>query len=464
MFRVLLFFLCIGAIQPIVAQNAMASAMQEYTSMDIVSSNCACQNEQVIINDHAVEGYSDKYSYAPGEIVKIFAHTKFARLTVSFNKMAQIDTILKVIPRVCAQQQNYTNCSFMYGCNWQPSLYFKLSEDLAQGLYYFKLMSNKKTFTIPIVIYSTKAQHKLLVIASTNTWTAYNEWGGASFYKFLNANSCELKITTLVSTQRPNNINPINKYPEAHLVSSERLFLNWLDAHQYGYDIISDEEFDADSSILNHYKVVVLNSHSEYWTSEMYNHLEAFVNRGGSVLSMGANQVCWKVVKTATQLECMKFGDSHTLNADLGGKWRDLGRAESGILGVEFSKEGLGTYAPYQIVQSDHWVFRGTGLMNGDTVGVTSLTGRLGIGASGHETDKRTALSPVNTIVLAKGWNASKRDTTDYGSGGAEMSIYEHPAGGAVFSVGSISFNGALMQDKKLSLVTKNVLDNFLAR
>ncbi|MEI6312967.1 MAG: N,N-dimethylformamidase beta subunit family domain-containing protein [Bacteroidota bacterium] len=464
MFRVLIFFIGFSIYTPLVAQNAMASAVQEYSSMDIVSPTCACQNEQLIINDHAVEGYTDKYSYAAGEIVKLYAHTKFARLSVSFSKMAQVDTILKVIPRVCAKQQNYTNCSFMYGCHWEPSLYFKLSEDLSPGLYYFKLISNKKTFTVPIVIYSKKAANKLLVIASTNTWTAYNDWGGASFYKFLNANSCQLKIATLVSTQRPNNINQLSIYPEAHLVSSERLFLNWLEVNQYGYDLISDEELDADSSILKNYKVVVINSHGEYYTRAMYDHIQGFVEAGGSLLSMGANQVYWKVVKTADQLECMKFGDQHSLNTDVGGKWRDLGRAESGLLGVEFSKEGLATYAPYQIMQSDHWVFKGTGLKNGDTVGIASKTGRLGLGASGHETDKMTSFSPINTVLLAKGQNISAKDSTDYGVGGAEMTFYEHPAGGAVFSVGSISFNGALMLDKKLSLVTKNVLDNFLVR
>jgi hypothetical protein len=53
---------------------------------------------------------------------------------------------------------------------------------------------------------------------------------------------------------------------------------------------------------------------------------------------------------------------------------------------------------------------------------------------------------------------------TDFGAGGAEMTLYEHPSGGAVFSAGSISYIGSLALDRSISKITKNVLDNFLRR
>ena len=44
------------------------------------------------------------------------------------------------------------------------------------------------------------------------------------------------------------------------------------------------------------------------------------------------------------------------------------------------------------------------------------------------------------------------------------MTYYEHPAGGGVFSAGSLSFGGSLVVDAVLQQVVRNVLDEFLAR
>ena len=160
----------------------------------------------------------------------------------------------------------------------------------------------------------------------------------------------------------------------------------------------------------------------------------------------------------------MKLGNEHTLQNGKGGKWRTLSRPESSVLGVEFSNVGFNTYAPYKIISDTNWVFKGTDLKNGDLIGDKSITGKNLVGASGHETDKMTSFSPPNIILLAKGQNPTKEGDTDFGNGGADMTIYEHPAGGAVFATGSISYNGSLIIDKNISLITKNVLDNFLKR
>ena len=62
--------------------------------------------------------------------------------------------------------------------------------------------------------------------------------------------------------------------------------------------------------------------------------------------------------------------------------------------------------------------------------------------------------SPAGTVLLAKGLNPD--------NGGAEMTYYELPRGGAVFSVGSITFPTALFLDQPCSRITSNVLKKFL--
>jgi hypothetical protein len=127
--------------------------------------------------------------------------------------------------------------------------------------------------------------------------------------------------------------------------------------------------------------------------------------------------------------------------------------SEAGLLGVVCTADGIMTAAPYRVIDSAHWVFEGTGLKDGDLFGETTLHERIPGGASGHETDKRSPSSPKGTILLAKGVNPD--------DGGAEIVLHETPGGGAVFSVGSITWVSGLFTDTRISAITRTVLTRF---
>src|SRR5262249_29611280 len=124
--------------------------------------------------------------------------------------------------------------------------------------------------------------------------------------------------------------------------------------------------------------------------------------------------------------------------------------SEANLLGVVCSAAGLMTAAPYRVVHASHWIFEGTGLRNGDLFGDQSWPARVSGGASGQETENRGASSPANTVLLAKGTNADE--------GGAEIVYHQPLSGGAVFSVGSITWIPTLFPDERVSRITRNVL------
>ena len=130
--------------------------------------------------------------------------------------------------------------------------------------------------------------------------------------------------------------------------------------------------------------------------------------------------------------------------------------SEANLLGVVCSETGIMTGAPYRVIDESHWLFAGTGLRNGDLFGRESQHERIPGGASGHETDKRSASSPANTLLLAKGTNRDE--------GGAEIVYYSTDSGGEVFSTGSISYVASLLVDKNISRITANVLSRFLTK
>lgn len=105
-------------------------------------------------------------------------------------------------------------------------------------------------------------------------------------------------------------------------------------------------------------------------------------------------------------------------------------------------------------------------------------------GSSGDEIDRFDLAngSPEETVVLATStghsdfYQLAGEDVlaSRAGLGGttcdlvrSDMTLLENPAGGAVFSVGSICFTGALSHDNyhnNVSTVVDNVLKNFLGR
>lgn len=209
--------------------------------------------------------------------------------------------------------------------------------------------------------------------------------------------------------------------------------------------------------------MVILSVHPEYWSHRMFARLKGWVHRrGGRLMYLGGNGInCEVELPDAASMRCKNepFADATVPGTDRRYEsrfHRTTGESEASLLGVVFSDAGIMTAAPYRVLDASHWAFAGTGLREGDTFGAPSLHERIPGGASGHETDKRSASSPSDTAVLAKGLNPD--------DGGAEMAYYETESGGAVFSVGSITYPASLLVDDAVSRITANVLARFLSR
>ena len=70
--------------------------------------------------------------------------------------------------------------------------------------------------------------------------------------------------------------------------------------------------------------------------------------------------------------------------------------------------------------------------------------------------------TPAGTVLLARGTNDGAPTEPGQETGGAEMVTYETALGGAVFSVGSITYPCSLLVDRHISAVTDNVVKRFL--
>ncbi len=368
------------------------------------------------------------------------------------------------------------------------------------GLYYLEAEteSGSEFFSFPWIVAPATPSAKIAVIAATNDWNAYNNFGGRSNYvnatglpaePAVNARQDLIRYadTTFgewkakdeeykpLSFERPelgSNIpkgtevtDPIRGRLTCGQAPAEWRLLGWLEQEGFDYDLYSEHQLHTGVLDLDQYKVVINSVHPEYWSKEMYFRIKDWVQqRGGRFMYLGGNGLNCEIVFLDEGTMWVKsyqpseggsigFADPET------GEWKESRfhrsvESEGNLTGLVTTDTGIMTSAPYKVLKDDHWVYEGTGLKNGDIFGKESLHERVMGGASGHETDKLSAYAPKETVHLAKGLNID--------DGGADMVVYELENGGKVFSVGSITWVASLFPDPYVPKITRNVIERFL--
>ena len=424
-----------------------------------------CEDEPLIeLSTESIEGYLEHNSYFPGDTINLYISSvdpiielKFVEQNVK-PKVILIDTLRN------GQVQKYNQYSYRDGCDWEVSHKLVLSDTIQGGYKSILLTNSAGNFRIPVLVKS-KSKSEILCVASTNTWQAYNLWGGASFYKYHIEESCPNKrpYADLVSFHRPFGVG--SRRCTGHLFNAELGLTHWLEEKNLAFDVVADMDIHNNPELMKNYKMVFLNTHSEYWTKEAFDGLEEYLNQGGNLCYLGGNGIYLKVtINDKNQIECQKTNADHKMDGSPGGHWRNekLNRNEASVLGNAYTAIGYNTYTPYMVINGDHWLFEGTELKKGDLFG-ESLNKKY---ASGHETDKINEHSPKNVVLLARGLNQEaihelgKPDAAR--NGGADMVYYDHPGGGAVFSSGSITSSCSMLVDPAMSKIIENLVEKMV--
>jgi hypothetical protein len=201
-------------------------------------------------------------------------------------------------------------------------------------------------------------------------------------------------------------------------------FLKWVRETRRTPEFLSDDDLEAMPSgdvLRGLYDLVVFPGHNEYMTQESYDVIRRFRDLGGRLMFLSANVFFWKVDKRGNSMRRVNL-------------WRNLGRPESALIGVQYKANDDGSrQRPFTVLRTADapWLWQGTGLTDGAPLGDT-------IGGYGIEIDARTRHSPPGTIVLAQIPDIFGKGLT------AEMTYYETAAGARVFAAGALDFGGTV--------------------
>lgn len=273
----------------------------------------------------------------------------------------------------------------------------------------------------------------------------------------------------------------------------------WLEHEGIGYDVITDEDLHNHGlALLRRYRTVITGTHPEYHSTEMLDAIQGFLDRGGRLMYLGGNGFYWRISFSPHQpgvIECRRSEAGirpwepgpgqfhHAFTGEYGGLWRRNGRSSGDLVGVVMSSQGFDVSEPYMLneaVQNPRvaFIFDGIEATPGRPFGAFGLSGG---GAAGLEIDRADAAlgTPSHALVLGStqkhtdiylttpedlldptpDWTGTQTDLVR-----ADLTFMETKGGGAVLSVGSIAWGGAMAwngYDNEVARLTRNVLRRF---
>ena len=430
-----------------------------------------------MLDEEAIEGYASSTSVPQGGVINFNISTDASKYNIEIYRIGEKDLLMKRIKDLPGMLQEMPPDSYMKGCGWKVSYKLKVPENWKSGFYIAKLITKKGGNRAIIFVVRQKdpgVNSKIAVVLPFNTFQAYNNYGGKSIYSHNSTNSIKAHK---VSFKRPYAGSGTGKF-----YLRINTFMAWLEKAGYKAEYISTVDLDSTPQLLDNYNLVLFLGHSEYWSKEMRDNMEFFIYNGGSVGFLTGNTCWWQIrlEDDKSSLVCYKDYKLDPLlgrdNARVTNRWHQfpLFRSACSLVGEAFEYGSILGYLNrrresfpsrenddgFTIINSDHWLFGGTGLKDGDLLGTKS-------GLLAYETDGAKLIwegekpvvsfdtgTPLSYMLL--GYH--KEEGRNLGT----MGIYSRN-GGIVFAAGAINWCRALGYNKDVQKITKNFIETALA-
>jgi hypothetical protein len=341
-------------------------------------------------------------------------------------------------------------------CHWLPTLRLLVPASWMSGLY-LAILTNAGHYQngVPFVVRADASTSALLYVQPVTTYQAYNRWpdngAGRSLYP--------RRAAVKASFDRPYADSGVG-----NLFVFDEPFVAWLE--HTGYDVSYVTSIDLDrqgATLLLRHRVMVVAGHDEYWTARMRAAATTARDHGISLAFFAANNIYWQArLEPASDgrlgrvLVCYR---SATLDPEPNPalktvRWRKppVNQPEQTLLGAEYTN-GVVSAADWVVSDAGSWVYRGTGLSNGDRIR----------GLVYGESDRVVGLllpesAPAVTVLSNSPFTARY-----HGRDVSQAVIYQAASGAWVFDAGTFGWPGAVdplgRPDPRVERMTRNLLD-----
>lgn len=383
----------------------------------------------------AVEGYAGRLSVRPGDEVTLHVRCTTPTFDVAVHRWGARRELVHEQHAIPGVAHDIPADADANGCGWPVAVTIVVPEHWRSGFHHVTLTAHGAPadravghagFVVRAAEPPQRGSGRMLLVLATNTYNAYNTWGGCSLYTGGHQVSFRRPwgrgLVARPYTERDDRKSRPARWGEEADIDGEiyqryrfdhglpgfmgstgwftyeRRFVEWAERHGHQFDMAVSTDLDDDPAVVDGYDLVLGVGHDEYWTAAGRDVVERHVAGGGNYASFSGNTMFWQVrlVDGGDAMVCHKYR-AHladpvmgtTLERSMSGMWADpvVDRPEVAFLGGGsayglYSRFGRATArgsGAFTVMRDSHWLFDGTDLRYGDLLGARD-------GVVGYET------------------------------------------------------------------------------
>ena len=303
------------------------------------------------------------------------------------------------------------------GCVWPTAMTVDVGSDWRSGYYEVALeidVDGKVRRDRAFFVVRPAPGTRVVLALATNTWHAYNDFGGTNLYTggtqvslkrpmaagYLHKPPGKGRRVTATGEPDPQNAAHVGYLQLNHLSGYagsagwpdwEQPFVAWAEREGFEVGVCTNADLGSHPEVLDGAALYLSVGHDEYWSRGMRDTVEGFIASGGNAAFFSGNTSLWQVRLEGDDGDVMigykgLYKDDPVLGTDrereLTTLWSDVlvARPENAMTGVSFTRggyhrigrnvtSGLGGYTVHR---AGHWLFDGTGLGYGDVLGASA--------------------------------------------------------------------------------------------
>ena len=371
-----------------------------------------------------IAGYCWPQSALPGETVTLYCHSEAARFGFEIVRRGERERTVFESSSMAATAQPMPDDLASHGCRWAASCEITVDPAWPSGMYVVRLADSDDHRADAFFVVRAAEPADAMLVLSTSTWAAYNDWGGPSFYTgshisatrrplppgFLEKSDPEKQRVAhfkLWSREELADYRALGYSPwciAAGYANWEYLFVRWAESRGWRLGFATSQDLDRDRGLLDGWPAYLSVGHDEYWSEGMRDTVEGYVEAGGNAAFFSGNTAFWQVrfeddygrvigYKNAIRDDPAYDGEGAP---NLSTMWSDplVGRPENRMTGVSFTRGGYAHMpnAPdgsggYTVWRPEHWAFESLPHWYGDLLGAASTV--VGYECDGCELELR---------------------------------------------------------------------------
>lgn len=336
-----------------------------------------------------IEGYCSHTSLRAGDVLSFFVSTNPASdFTLDIYRMGYYGgaggrLVQSLGPLKGKPQPDPSiGAKRLRDCRWEPCATLRIPTDWTSGVYLGKLTEQRSQLQSYVVfIVRDDRPADFLFQCSDHTWSAYNRWPSQFSLYDDGKNEWYWGGNVQISFNRP--YGRYCQIFDAPLSQGSGEFLlweypiaYWLESQGYDVTYISNQDTHSDPTGLLRAKGLLSVGHDEYWSIEMYRHVQAAVQAGVHVAFLSGNTCCGRI-----ELSPDSNGVPNRVFERVGvfgppGGTREFVAMQSLRHERPYANELVGAHSTGPVTGGadwvcqlpEHWLFADTGMKRGDSI------------------------------------------------------------------------------------------------